>query len=134
TGTRLRTASTMSELGVLDDACALLLAAGGAEKEVPAALDGLLRLNAPAIGVIGVESDHRLAISMIRAGADNYFALPTDLGALRGWLTEQVDLDVGSSRSALVAAEGRAQYDFSRIIGRSPAIVDALQRASRIIP
>lgn len=134
TGTRLRTASTMSELGVLDDACALLLAAGGAEKEVPAALDGLLRLNAPAIGVIGVESDHRLAISMIRAGADNYFALPTDLGALRGWLTEQVDLDVGSSRSALVAAEGRVQYDFSRIIGRSPAIVDALQRASRIIP
>lgn len=134
TGTKLRMVHAISELGLVDDACALILAAGGAEREVPAALDHLVRAKAPAIGVVGIESDHRFAISMIRSGADNYFAFPADLGALRGWVTEQVDLHVGSSRSALVAAEGRARYDFSRIIGRSPAIVEALQRASRIIP
>ncbi len=134
TGTRLRAIDAANELGTLDDACALLIAAGGMEGEILPALDQVIRGNTPAVGVVGIELDHRFAISVIRSGADNYFSLPADLGALRGWVTEQVDRYAGSTGSALVAAEGRARYDFSRIIGRSPAIVEALQRASRIIP
>jgi DNA-binding NtrC family response regulator len=133
-GADLRSADKVTELKHLDEACAVLLAAGGAERDAVAAIEALLRRESPPIAVVGVEKDYRLVASLLRSGADNYFALPDDLGTMRGWISERTDATVGNARAALMAAEGRARYDFSRMIGRSPCLLDALQRATRVIP
>ena len=133
-GADLRTAATVGGLQQLDEACAVLIAGGGAEREAVAVIDALLRRESPPIAVVGVETDYRLVASLLRSGADNYFALPDDLGTMRGWISERTDAAVGNARAALMAAEGRARYDFSRMIGRSPCLLDALQRATRVIP
>lgn len=134
TGADLRAADNVSALKNLDDACAVLIAAGGAERDAVGAIEALLRRDAPAIAVVGTETDYRLVTSLLRSGADNYFSLPDDLGAMRGWLSERMDAVVGNARAALMAAEGRARYDFSRMIGRSQCLLEALQRATRVIP
>lgn len=133
-GTELRQAAEPGELKELDEACAVLVAAGGAEREAPGTIEALLRRESPPIAVVGTETDYRLVASLLRSGADNYFALPGDLGAMRGWLSERTDAVVGNARAALLAAEGKARYDFSRMVGRSPCLLEALERASRIIP
>lgn len=133
-GAELREADSVGGLRHLDEACAVLVAAGGAERESAAAIEALMRRESPPIAVVGTETDYRLVTSLLRSGADNYFALPSDLGTMRGWLSERTDAVVGNARAALMAAEGRARYDFSRMIGRSPCLLAALQRATRVIP
>ncbi|HEX6071017.1 MAG TPA: sigma 54-interacting transcriptional regulator [Longimicrobiaceae bacterium] len=133
-GAELRMADVPGRLDRLDESCAVLIAAGGAEREAVRAVAELASRDAPAIGVVGADSDYRLVATLLRSGADNYFALPDDLGMMRGWISERVDAVVGNARAALMAAEGRARYDFSRMIGRSPCLLDALQRATRVIP
>ena len=133
-GMELRCASGVEELHRLEDSCAVLISAGGAEGDAVSAIGTLLRREAPPIGVVGVETDYRLVASLLRSGADNYFALPDDLGTMRGWLSERMDASIGSARATLMAAEGRARYDFSRMIGRSRSLLEALQRAAQVIP
>lgn len=133
-GASLRLARTLEELNPLDETAVVLIAAGGREREVVNVIERLLRLEAPAIAVVGTETDYRMVISMLRSGAENYFALPADLGVMRGWLSERFDAAIGDSRAVLLAAEGRARYDFSKMVGRSPTLLEALQRASRVIP
>src|SRR5690606_30100417 len=133
-GASLRLARTLEELNPLDETAVVLIAAGGREREVVNVIERLLRLEAPAIAVVGTETDYRMVVSMLRSGAENYFALPADLGVMRGWLSERFDAAIGDSRAVLLAAEGRARYDFSKMVGRSPTLLEALQRASRVIP
>jgi transcriptional regulator with PAS, ATPase and Fis domain len=133
-GAGFEASETASGFQHLDDACAVLIAAGGAERDAVGVIQALLRRDAPPIGVVGTETDYRLVASLLRSGADNYFALPDDLGTMRAWISERMDAVVGNARAALMAAEGRARYDFSRMIGRSPSLLEALQRATRVIP
>ena len=133
-GAEVRVVESAEEAAEVTDAAVVLIGAGGCERESTATVEALLRKESPAIAVVGAEKDYRLAISILRAGSDNYFALPSDLGVMRGWLSERMDESVGDSRAVLLGAEGRARYDFSRMVGRSPALLDALQRASRVIP
>ena len=133
-GASLRLARSLEELDPLDEVAVVLIGAGGRERESVSVIERLLRLDAPALAVVGTETDYRLAISLLRSGADNYFALPADLGVMRGWLSERLDAAVGDSRAVLLAAEGKARYDFSKMVGRSPPLLEALQRASRVIP
>lgn len=133
-GASLRLASSVEQLDGLEEAAVLLIAAGGCEREAVSAIERVVRMEAPAIGVVGADTDYRMVIAMLRSGAENYFALPADLGVMRGWLSERLDAAVGDSRAVLLAAEGRARYDFSRMAGRSPLLLEALQRASRVIP
>src|SRR5690606_25105042 len=130
----LQCAGSPAELRNLDEACAVLIAAGGREQDAITVIDALTRREAPALAVVGVEKDYRLVASLLRSGADNYFALPDDLGTMRGWISERMDAVVGNARAALMAAEGRARYDFSRMIGRSQALLEALELATRVIP
>lgn len=133
-GADLRIADSVSQFERLDEVCAVLIAAGGMEREAIRQIEALGARESPPIGVVGVETDYRLVATMLRSGADNYFALPDDLGTMRAWISERVDAVVGNARAALMAAEGRARYDFSRMIGRSPCLLEALQRATRVIP
>ena len=133
-GATLRLAASAEELTRCSGAAVVLIAAGGREKESISALSSLLRIDLPRIAVVGAETEYRLAVSILRSGADNYFALPADLGVMRAWLSEQLDTAVGDSRAVLLAAEGRARYDFSRMVGSSSPLLDSLRRASRVIP
>ena len=109
-----------------------LLSAGGMERD---AIEALERVAVPAhTAVVGADADHRLAVSAVRSGAQEYFALPGDIEALRSWvhdaarrITEQHDGSAFSSR------EGK-KYSFDGILGNSPALRAALTRAARVIP
>ena len=58
-----------------------LLAAGGVERDAIGALEQVAV--PPHTAVVGSAPDHRLAVSATRTGAQEYFALPGDLEALR---------------------------------------------------
>ena len=110
-----------------------LIAAGGEEDRV----EGLLR-SSPVpnqnIAVVGALESRRLAISVVRAGAADYFALPADLVLLRSWIRDQADR-LRARASATEFAEGeRSKYTFEGILGDSPALRAALDRAARVIP
>ena len=86
------------------------------------------------IGAIGSLESHRLAAAAVRAGAADYFALPGDHDLLRSWLRERAEaLRSRLRRSEFAAGEGR-KYRFDGILGDSPALRAALDRAARVIP
>ena len=110
-----------------------VIAAGGAEEQ----LDATFRKIAPAgaeVAAVGAVATHRMVVSLMRAGASEYFALPNDYELLRSWLKERAErLQALANRSAFAARE-EAKYRFEGILGTSAALRAALDRASRVIP
>ncbi len=109
-----------------------LLAAGGVERD---ALRVLEQVAVPShTAVIGATTEHRLAVSAMRSGAQEYFALPGDLEALRSWVVD-AGRRIGEQRdgSAFASREG-LKYTFDGILGESPTLAAALTRAARVIP
>jgi DNA-binding NtrC family response regulator len=86
------------------------------------------------VAAIGAVSDHRLATALVRAGADEYFALPDDLSHLMMWLRESAARLKADSDAAAFADVERAKLHFDGILGESPALHAALDRAARVIP
>jgi DNA-binding NtrC family response regulator len=110
-----------------------IVAAGGAEEM----LDATLRTAAPAgaeVAAVGAIASHRLAVSLIRAGASEYFALPEDYELLRAWLTERAERVQAMANRRVFAAREEAKYRFEGILGASAALRAALDRAARVIP
>jgi DNA-binding NtrC family response regulator len=109
----------------------LLVLAGGAEQSAPDVVRSL-----PAGPwrrfVIGALPDHRIAMSTAHAGAQDYFALPDDLGLLRRLLereAQEARSRVASSRFTEVERRDRG---FDAIIGRSEAMRRTLADAARV--
>ena len=120
--------------GEVAPAAAVLVVAGGVEEEAASQVAQARAVSANPIAVVGAAVDHPLVIGMVRAGADDYFALPADVPRLAAWFDE-LKLRLASIADAAALAEReRASYDFSRMIGESPELQAALQRAARIIP
>jgi DNA-binding NtrC family response regulator len=114
----------------------VLLVVAGVEEAAEPLVQRLRGVLAPAtpLLVVGALPEHRLAVSLMQAGASSYLALPADLDFLRSHLSElRRRARVSSDRDRLAEAE-RAAFDFSRIVGRSPGMRGALRRAARIIP
>jgi len=110
-----------------------LLTAAGEEQRLEAALRQMPRGNR-LVAAIGVDTDHRMVASLIRAGADEYFALPQDMSLLTSWLRVGAErLRADADASAFAAGE-RAKLHFDGILGESPALIAALDRAARVIP
>lgn len=110
-----------------------LLAAAGDEARLEATLRHMPRGNR-LVAAVGVDTDHRMVASLVRAGADEYFALPQDLALLTSWLREGTErLKADADASAFAAGE-RAKLHFDGILGESPALLAALDRAARVIP
>ncbi len=109
-----------------------LLAAGGVERDAISALE---RVAVPSFtAIVGSTADHRLAVSAMRSGAQEYFALPGDLEALRSWVTDAARrIGEQGDGSAFASREGM-KYSFDGILGSSPALRAALTRAARVIP
>ncbi len=111
-----------------------ILAVAGVEEEGEAEVRALAAAGAPAPLVVGARADHRLAATLVRAGAADYFALPGDADALRAAMAERARRRAAHEAGARLAAQERSAFDFGRIIGRSPQMRAALDRAARIIP
>ena len=112
---------------------AVVVVVAGAEARAAEALAGL-PYPARLMAAVGADDDRRVAIAAIRAGAGDYFALPADLGMLRAWLEDRAADRARDERARELAREERARYDFSRMIGESPDLRAALERAARVIP
>jgi two-component system response regulator HydG len=130
----MRWGAAIAELETLAQSCCVVVSAAGAEVEAVRAVEQLLARQAPAIMVVGVETDYRLVAALLRAGADNYFALPADLGSVRSWVSDRVERMTGRDRAAELVADRKRRFDFSRMIGRSPCLLDAVCRAEKVIP
>ncbi|HEX6042461.1 sigma-54 dependent transcriptional regulator, partial [Longimicrobium sp.] len=133
-GAPLRVVDAAGELGPAGDALAVILTVAGVEEEAEAVLREMAAAGAPAPLVVGARADHRLAVALVRAGAADYFALPADVQALRDEIAERARRREAQAAGGRLAAAERQAFDFSRIIGRSPQLRAALDRASRIIP
>ena len=133
-GAEVRVVAGAREVGAPGDALAVVLAVAGVEEEAEAELRALAAAGAPAPLVVGARADHRLAATLVRAGAADYFALPADLHALKTEMAERARRREERAAGARLATSERAAFDFGRIIGRSPRIRAAIDRAARIIP
>ena len=116
------------------EACATILAAGGAEDMILDAVVEAIGHGATELVVVGAEHHHRPAVAALQAGAVNYFALPDELEALRGWVLERAQRALDRERASVLAARERSRYDFSRLIGESEELRAAISRVARIIP
>ncbi len=131
---RLQVVPRASELPSPGDCLPPIIVAAGRESDVEEEIRGALRAGfAPPIAV-GTEPDHRLAVRLLSAGAADYFALPADLSTLESVIADAAARISRRSDRERVGRAIRADYDFSQIVGRSPALRSALERAARIIP
>jgi DNA-binding NtrC family response regulator len=117
----------------LAGASALVVSAAGCERQA-AWLLAELPAGSPAAAVVGASTDYRGVLEVIRAGAADYFALPDDLPALRAWLQQRVEAARAEAAARALAEEERRHYDFSRMLGKSEALREVLDRAARVIP
>ena len=114
-------------------AAAVLLAAGGAERE---ALDWLDRHEVPShvpVFVGGSDPGRRTAAQVVGHGAADYFALPEDVEVLSNALAVVVTRRrqaVARSTAERPATELAA---FQTIAGDSPALKEVLSRAARLL-
>ncbi len=112
------------------EAAAVLVLAGGAEQ---VAVDRLAEVTGAAPRyVAGALADHRVAAAAVRAGAQDYFALPEDMEPLRRALERAARSAAGRAAAGKFAAEERQGTGFDAIVGRSPALRAALDQAARV--
>ena len=135
-GCDLRTVDVQDAAAILT-ASFVVLSAGGAEHAVETRLAALRDGNGsrrPPIAVVGSVGDHRLAILLLQNGADNYFALPGELGALRTWIVEHGERVRAAAEHASIIEQQRSRYDYTQLIGESAGLRKALEMTTRITP
>ncbi len=116
------------------DAMAVLVAAAGVEEEAASLIEEIRAQTEAPVVVVGATNELPVVVSLIRAGAADYFALPADQHRLSAWFDDVEERNTSRQQAAQLAEQQRASYDFSRMLGESPELRAALQRAARIIP
>jgi DNA-binding NtrC family response regulator len=129
----LRVGASAAELGSIHMSSCGIVSAAGEEEKAPSMLRELRSGRCPPLCIVTTEGDYRLAATCVREGADHYFVLPNDTGALRSWIGEQVERSTRAENAEAFAAELRKNYNFSNIVGQSPLLVSALDMASKVI-
>ncbi len=115
-------------------AAMVLLAAGGHETQIAALLPQLsVPADIPVIAV-GASVSHRVAAQALAAGVSDYFALPDDRDALRDALAAAVQRRRAALGRAAVAQLEAQAHAFREMVGESPALKAALERAARVVP
>ncbi|HEY0670667.1 MAG TPA: sigma 54-interacting transcriptional regulator [Longimicrobiales bacterium] len=121
----------VAEIGA---AAAVIVAAAGVEEEATSLIQQVRAVADAPVVVVGAATEHPIVIALMRAGAWDYFALPGDVDRLAAWFDDLSRRNSARADAATLAEQQRASYDFSRMIGESPELQAALQRAARIIP
>ncbi len=80
------------------------------------------------------QGDHRLAVEVVRAGAVDLFVLPGEAERLRDLVSGAAEAGRSRAARAELAEAERRDFDFSRIVGKSRGVREALSVAARIIP
>jgi two-component system, NtrC family, response regulator HydG len=114
--------------------CGVLVMAGGSEIDLPKHVSKILERCSREVVAVGANGNHRLAIDIIRSGAANYFAIPTDTALLRDWACKIAEECEDAKERAGHKSRVAQHFDFSNIIGESKGIRAAIDRAARIIP
>ena len=109
-----------------------LIAAGGDERLLEVALRQLPAGNR-LVAAVGASPDHHLVAALVRNGADEYFALPGDVSALRSWIMSATGRLQSERDAATFAAQERGAVQFDGIMGTSVSLRAALDRAVRVI-
>ena len=110
------------------DTVAIILAAGGAEREAVRWLESHRVPAGVAALVVGTDPGRRTAMQLVARGASDYFALPDDLEIFRNAVAAAL------SGVARVSAPAGQANPFAGIVGESQAIKQALARAARLLP
>jgi DNA-binding NtrC family response regulator len=133
-GVELRVVADIRELDDHHGAIPPLLVVAGREHDAEDELRAARSAGLPPPLLVGAAGDHRLAVSLVKAGAADYFALPEDLPHLRGALTDALARERARGDRQRMVDSARTSYDFGQIVGNSPPLRAALERAARIIP
>lgn len=113
---------------------AVVLAAGGCEREVLTWLGrNQISPDVPIIAV-GADPSRRITAQIVARGAADYFALPEDVEILNNTLASVVVRCREAGRRRGNGAHPDAERAFADIVGESPAIKAVLDRASRVLP
>lgn len=110
----------------------VLVLAGGAEGPAGDLVETLDREPGRRVLVVGASPDHRLSASLIRAGADDYFALPGDMEALRRALEQEARRQAAQVQVEQFARDEQDASGFAAIIGESPALRRTIDQARRV--
>jgi DNA-binding NtrC family response regulator len=110
-----------------------LVAAGGDEDRLETIFRDLSP-NGIDVAAVASHGERRVVVATLRAGAADYFSLTEDLDLLRSWLRDQTERIQHKERRSVFAESQRSKYRFDGILGDSPALLAALDRAARIIP
>jgi two-component system response regulator HydG len=109
---------------------AVIVAAGGAEREAVRWLEShRVPPGLPTL-VVGTDPGRRTAMQLVARGASDYFALPDDLEIFRN----AVAAAVTSGRARTAAASNGHGDAFAGIVGESQALKKELARAARLLP
>ncbi|HEX2188790.1 MAG TPA: sigma-54 dependent transcriptional regulator [Longimicrobiaceae bacterium] len=130
----LRVACSAPELRLSEEVAGVVVAAGGREELADQILAELGVGAHPPAAVVGARSDYRLAVAVMRAGADDYFCLPDHFGEVRAWARVQVERAETARDGERLLEVHRKRYDFSQLVGASPALTATLSQASALIP
>jgi DNA-binding NtrC family response regulator len=109
---------------------AVIVAAGGAEREAIRWLESHRVLPGLPTLVVGTDPGRRTAMQLVARGASDYFALPDDLEIFRN----AVAAAITSGRARAAAASNGHGDAFAGIVGDSPALRKELARAARLLP
>jgi two-component system response regulator HydG len=119
---------------VTGETAAIVLAAGGCEQQLAEFLRHFPAPPGVPILAVGASTGHRHAAHAVAAGAADYFALPEDRDGLRDTIAAAVARrGEAVARAALARLESQA-HAFREIVGESPALRAALERAARVLP
>lgn len=113
-------------------AAAVILACGGREGHAVDLLHAAHRVGMTGPIVVGAETDHRLAVELMRRGAGAYYALPADVDRLEAELARSTSVQsAAAEKPSTVLSDA---YDFSAMVGEDAGLRSALEMASRVIP
>ena len=112
------------------ETAALVLAAGGAERDALQWLEARRVPPGVPVLVVGTDPGRRTAMQLVARGASDYFALPEDLEIFRNAVAAALSGGRGADR----ARAGSSASPFADIVGESPAIRQALARAVQLLP
>jgi DNA-binding NtrC family response regulator len=112
---------------------ALVLAAGGAERNALEWLEGHDWPVGVPLFVVGADPGRRIATQIATRGVADYFVWPEDLELTTNALAAAVERRLEAFRRGAAAADLAKAAVFSEIIGESPELKEVLARAARVL-
>jgi len=122
------------ELNESARAAVVVVSCPGAEERAADRVRDCLAVTAQPPVVVGAQPDHRLAVEVVRAGAEDYFVLPAESERIGDYVRARAEAARNLGAAAELAEAERRDFDFSNIVGESRAMQEALALTARIIP